>query len=167
MVRETLLDFFQDFAGIEKPFLVYDDGFRVETYTYAGTAAKARGVASYLRQSGIAPGEKIIIYSENRPEWIFVLWGAILAGVVVVPIDYRSSTEFVERIKNIVEAKWVYTGQPIAYGQAAVDTAATSDTVAEIIFTSGATAEPKGRPHHAPQRACKHRSGGARGAQVS
>src|SRR5260370_930572 len=113
MARETLLDFFNDFAGLQKPFLIYDDGFRVETFTYAETASKARALASFLHESGIAPGEKIIIYAENRPEWLFVLWGAILAGVVVVPIDYRSSLEFVERIKKIVDAKWVYTGQPL------------------------------------------------------
>src|SRR5947209_7680685 len=102
MARDTLIDFFNDFAGIEKPFLIYDDGFRVENYTYAEVAAKSREFAGWLEQSGIGAGEKIILYSENRPEWIFAHWGAILAGVVVVPIDYRSSTELVERIKKIV-----------------------------------------------------------------
>ena len=81
MPRDTLIDFFNDFAGLRKPFLVYDDGFRVETYTYARTAEKAREFAAYLRQSGIGAGEKIIIYSENKPEWLIALWGAVLAGV--------------------------------------------------------------------------------------
>src|SRR5438552_2106770 len=114
MLRDTLIDFFNDFAGLRKPFLVYDDGFRVETYTYAETAAKAREFAAYLHESGIAPGEKIIIYAENRPEWLFALWGAVLAGVVVVPIDYRSSPEFVERISKIVNSRLTYTGQPVS-----------------------------------------------------
>ena len=145
MARDTLIDFFNDFSGVDEPFLVYDDGFRVETYSYAETAAHARGVASYLQESHIAPGEKIIIYTENRPEWLFVLWGAILSGVVVVPIDYRSSPGFVERIKKIVDAKWVYKGDALPSGHGHVSpVSVTPDTVAEIIFTSGATAEPKG-----------------------
>src|SRR5260370_40993783 len=101
MPRDTLIEFFNDFAGLQKPFLIYDDGFRVETYTYAETAARAREFAAYLRESGIGSGENIIIYAENRPEWLFALWGAILSGVVVVPIDYRSSLEFVERVQGI------------------------------------------------------------------
>src|SRR5579884_500331 len=105
MARETLVDYFNDIAAIDKQFLIYDDGFRVETYTYTEAAARARGFAAALQQKRIAPGEKIVIYLQNRPEWIFALWGAILAGVVVVPIDYRSSTDFVEKIRAIVDAK--------------------------------------------------------------
>ena len=145
MARDTLIDFFNDFARIDKPFLIYDDGFRVESYTYAETANRARALASYLQATGIAPGDKIIVYSENRPEWLFVLWGAILAGVVVVPIDYRSSQEFVERIKKIVDAKWTYAGGPVPNGSTSfAPPVVTPDTIAEIIFTSGATADPKG-----------------------
>jgi long-chain acyl-CoA synthetase len=146
MPRDTLIDFFNDFAGLRKPFLVYDDGFRVESYTYAETADKAREFAAYLRDRGIAPGEKIIIYSENRPEWLFALWGAVLAGVVVVPVDYRSSLEFVDRIKQIVDARLIYTGQPFPNDERRTtnDERSSPDTIAEIIFTSGATADPKG-----------------------
>ncbi|MGA2596226.1 MAG: AMP-binding protein [Bryobacteraceae bacterium] len=139
-------DFFNDFASIDKTFLVYDDGFRVETYTYAETAAQSRAFAAYLQGRGIGPGDKIIVYCENRPEWLFALWGAALAGVVIVPIDYRSSMEFVERIKSIVDAKLVYTGGAFdSAGRPPQPTPpASASTVAEIIFTSGATADPKG-----------------------
>ncbi len=145
MRRQTLIDFFNDFAGLHNPFLVYDDGFRVERYRYSETASQARAFSAYLKASGIGPGEKIIIYAENRPEWLFALWGAILAGVIVVPIDYRSAPDFVERIKQIVNARLVYTGEPFQ-GEHTAEAAfpATSGTTAEIIFTSGATAEPKG-----------------------
>lgn len=146
MPRETLLDFFNDFAGLERPFLIYDDGLRVENYTYAEAATKSREFAAWLTDSRIEAGDKIILYSENRPEWIFALWGAILAGVVVVPIDYRSSAEFVERIKKIVDAKWIYTGGALPRSTTGPPPAgaATPESIAEIIFTSGATADPKG-----------------------
>ena len=55
-----------------------------------------------LRERGIGRDDKIILYGENRPEWIIALWGCLLEGVIAVPIDYRSSPEFVERIKAIV-----------------------------------------------------------------
>ena len=145
-VRETLIDFFNDFASIDKPFLIYDDGFRVETYTYAQTAVQSRAFEAYLQGRSIRPNDKIIIYCENRPEWLFALWGATLAGVVVVPIDFRSSPAFVDRIKGIVDAKLVYTGGPFDSGgrEPQPSPPISSETVAEIIFTSGATAEPKG-----------------------
>lgn len=147
MARETLIDFFNDFAGLPDPFLIYDDGLRVEQYTYAETAARARDFAAWLDGKGISRDDKIIIYGENRPEWLFALWGSILRGVIVVPIDYRSSQDFVDRVKNIVHARLVYTGEPFPAASGAQtnkETRGAANDVVEIIFTSGATSEPKG-----------------------
>src|SRR5580704_11073967 len=102
MPRETLLDFFHDFAELDDEFLIYDDGFSAWHYSYREIAARARGFAVWLRERGIGRDEKIIIYGENRPERIITLWGCLLEGVIAVPIDYRSSSEFVERINAIV-----------------------------------------------------------------
>jgi len=147
MPRETLLDFFHDFAGLEDEFLIHDDGFHARHYSYRDVATRARGFAAKLREQGIGRDEKIILYGENRPEWIIALWGCLLEGVIAVPIDYRSSPEFVERIKAIVRARLVLTGDEAGMydGQASVQPVTiTRAQTAEIIFTSGATAEPKG-----------------------
>jgi long-chain acyl-CoA synthetase len=149
MPRDTLLDFFQDFAGLEDEFLIYDDGFHARHYRYREIAERARGFAARLREAGIGRDDKVILYGENRPEWIVALWGCLLEGVIAVPIDYRSSKEFVERVHAIVGARKVLTGDEAgmygAGGAAAIQPAAiTKDQTAEIIFTSGATAEPKG-----------------------
>src|SRR3984957_18771763 len=109
MARDTLLDFFQDFADLPGHFLIYDDGFRTHHYRYNEVAAKAQAFASRLRDAGFAKDDKLILYGENRPEWIIALWGCLLAGVIAVPIDYRSSPEFVERIQNIVGARAIFT----------------------------------------------------------
>jgi long-chain acyl-CoA synthetase len=175
MTRRTLLDFFADVtsgAAENAQFLVYDDGYRTWTWTYGDLAAAARGFAQRLRTGNIAAGQAIAIWSENRPEWIAALWGALLEGVVVVPIDYRTSPDFLQRVAGIVEAKAILvgdtvdanalgTGRPIwnlpdlfrskphassdsetriAHRASHID----PSTTAEIIFTSGATAEPKG-----------------------
>src|SRR5580700_11454814 len=150
MPRETLLDFFQDFAGLEDEFLIHDDGFNARHFRYREIAAQARAFAAKLREQGIGRDEKIILYGENRPEWIIALWGCLLEGVIAVPIDYRSSAEFVERIKAIVGARLVLTGDEAgmydhqAPAASAEPVTITRNQTAEIIFTSGATAEPKG-----------------------
>ncbi len=147
MPRETLLDFFDDFAGLDDEFLIYDDGFHARTYRYGEIAARARGFAAKLRERGIGRDEKVILYGENRPEWIVALWGCLLEGVIAVPIDYRSSLEFVQRVKAIVGARLVLTGEESGLydGDGPTQPATiTKDQTAEIIFTSGATAEPKG-----------------------
>jgi long-chain acyl-CoA synthetase len=176
MTRRTLLDFFADVTSDttakSAQFLAYDDGYRTWTWTYGDLAAAARGFAQRLRDQGIAPGQAVAIWSENRPEWIAALWGALLEGVVLVPIDYRASPDFLLRVAGIVDARAILVGDAVevsALGSARAvwnlaelfrskpeassnpetriaHPASSIDptTTAEIIFTSGATAEPKG-----------------------
>jgi long-chain acyl-CoA synthetase len=150
MPRDTLLDFFHDFAALNDEFLIYDDGFQARHYRYREIAERVRAFAARLREAGIGRDEKVILYGENRPEWIVALWGCLLEGVIAVPIDYRSSREFVERVQTIVAARMVLTGDEAgmydgpAPPSSAQPATITKDQTAEIIFTSGATAEPKG-----------------------
>ncbi|MEQ1759791.1 MAG: AMP-binding protein [Vicinamibacterales bacterium] len=164
--RDTLLDVFGDLASIRGDFLVYDDGYRHRTSSYEDVTRAARGFAARLRQAGVAQGDKIVFWGENRPEWIACYWGAVISGIVVVPIDYRSSVDFLTRVTSIVQAKVVLTGDEVTLTaeQAAHLGAPTwpfadldwhadaplpavtvgRDDLLQIIFTSGATAEPKG-----------------------
>ncbi len=162
MVRDTLIDFFRDLADARGDFLIYDDGFRRRSYTYEQIGRAARGFASRLDALGLRKGDKVVFWSENRPEWIVAFWGCLLSGIVVVPIDYRSSPDFLERVRRIVAARLLLIGQDVPLiaspHEATVwklhelewpdgdppAVSITRDDVAEIIFTSGATAEPKG-----------------------
>jgi long-chain acyl-CoA synthetase len=166
VVRDTLIDFFADLTAARGDFLVYDDGFRSRTHTYADVGRAARGFAARLDLEGLRKGDKIVFWSENRPEWIVAFWGCLLRGVVVVPIDYRASPDFLQRVARIVGAKAILIGQDVP-PPASIDPpvwklnaiewrnpppqpapdqpiAIARDDVVEIIFTSGATAEPKG-----------------------
>ena len=166
MPRDTLLDFFADLERIDDTFLVWDDGYRTHQRSYAETASAARGFAAKLRQAGIGKGAKVILWGENRPEWIAALWGCLLEGVIAVPIDFRSTADFVKKIAGIVEARAILTGDSVdASGlsdsppqwrfadfswsapgafEPPSKVEVKGDDVAEIVFTSGATAEPKG-----------------------
>ena len=174
MPRDTLIDFFHDLARARGLFLVYDDGFRCRSHTYAQVARAARGFAARLHELGLRKGDKVVFWSENRPEWIVAFWGCLLGGIVVVPVDYRASPDFLARVSRIVAAKLLLIGQDVPPFGPAVnvepggnvvnipdipvwklhdlvwsegtppDVAIGRDDMAEIIFTSGATAEPKG-----------------------
>jgi long-chain acyl-CoA synthetase len=169
--RDTLIDFFRDLVGIRGEFLVYDDGYRRRGHTYADVGRAARGFAAKLSAAGLQKGDTVIFWGENRPEWIVCYWGCLLNGIVVVPIDYRSSADFVERVWRLVEARVILVGEEVDYGSRWADSPTdsrsrldvwkladldwgadgpmptvpvTRDDLIQIIFTSGATAEPKG-----------------------
>ncbi|MEW5982913.1 MAG: AMP-binding protein [Acidobacteriota bacterium] len=170
MRRDTLIDVFADLAATRGEFLAYDDGFRLRTWTYGQTAQASLAFAARLRDHAIAKGDRIVLWSENRPEWVAAFWGAIVGGVILVPVDFRSSPEFVRRVCGIVSAKAVLVGDDVPglpdasdgdnsgrkhpvwrisaldWQQAApfCTPGVESGDTAEIIFTSGATADPKG-----------------------
>ena len=170
MRRDTLLDFFEDRIRSGSPFLVHDDGYRPRRYTYDEIRDAARVFAGRLATAGVNAGDKVVIWGENRPEWIAAFWGCLLARVVVVPVDYRTSAELLTRVIDVVEARVVLVGAeapslastgPVRQWRLAellptgTETTAhhgpntprgpvASSDLAEIIFTSGATADPKG-----------------------
>jgi long-chain acyl-CoA synthetase len=162
VARDTLIDFFHDLSRARGDFLIHDDGFRSRHYRYDEVARAARGFAARLHAQGLRKGDKVVFWSENRPEWIVAFWGCLLGGVIVVPIDYRASPDFIARVTHIVGARIVLVGQDVPPLRAAIDAqiwplhdlewsdgeppavSIVRDDVAEIIFTSGATAEPKG-----------------------
>ena len=178
MRRDTLLDFFHDVATGHGEFLVYDDGFRARSYTYAEMAHAALGFAARLQGAGLHKGDKVVLWSENRPEWVIALWGCLLNGSIAVPIDYRASPAFLTSVAGIVDAKLLLLGDDVELEKRgregfsddadrkplpthflwklsdidfrALDASGftpvlvTRDDTVEIIFTSGATAAPKG-----------------------
>jgi long-chain acyl-CoA synthetase len=94
--RDTLVDFFQDFVQINGTFLTFDDGYRRREYSYGDAGRASRSFAARLAAAGLGKGDKVVFWGENRPEWVVCYWGCLLSGIVVVPIDYRSTIDFVE-----------------------------------------------------------------------
>ncbi len=158
----SLARFYSQWRANRGEFLHYDGDARASRLTYDQAARAASGFAQNLRAAGIRPGERIVVWAENRPEWVVALWGCLLEGVVLVPVDFRSSAAVIERITKIVSARALLVGEnqrqpenpgcPVwrlresVHGAvAAVDfPSAPPDQIAEILFTSGATGEPRG-----------------------
>jgi len=57
-----------------------------QTLTYAEIAAQVKRVALGLQALGIAPGDRVALLSENRPEWVIADLAILSAGAVSVPI---------------------------------------------------------------------------------
>src|SRR4029453_1721713 len=154
MPRRTLIDFFNDLEKTKGEFFTYDDGYRTWSYTYGDVVAAARAVAARLRAADIGSGQHVALWSENRPEWVWPLWGCLLEGVVLVPIDYRASADFLQNVAKIVSAKAIIVGDTVGALESEVPVwsvrdigsakseapqtypEVTPDTVAEVIFTS-------------------------------
>ena len=97
---QTLIDLFRLLEKRRGEFLVYDDGYRVRRHSYADVTRAARGFAAAPHQPRCPKGDKVMLWGENCPEWIACYWGIQLAGAIAVPIDFRSSLEFAERIRR-------------------------------------------------------------------
>ena len=69
---------------------------------------------SRLQAAGLSRGDKILIWGENRPEWIVAFWGAVLSGVAVVPIDFRASADFLLKVRSVVDARIVLVGDDVS-----------------------------------------------------
>jgi len=87
--RSELPQFFARIAGYQQEFIVYDDGFRGWTYGYADIGRLARSFAARLRAQGIRKGDAVMVWSESRPGWIVALWGCLLDGAIVVPVEQQ------------------------------------------------------------------------------
>src|SRR5687768_3959244 len=117
MRRETLTAFYRDYvaapASRDHVFVVHDNGFRTRAWTYGEIARAAGAFAGRLHAAGLAPGDKLVLWGENRGEWIAALWGARLAQVVAVPVDFRASADQAHRIREIVQAPVMLIGREV------------------------------------------------------
>ena len=76
-------------------------GGRKEQYTYDDVRELTLRAAGFLADKGIAPGDRVILFSNNMPEWGITYFGILKAGATAVPIDPASS---VDEIVNFARA---------------------------------------------------------------
>jgi len=152
-----------------------DDG-TTENWTYRELNRRSRIVAWRLRALGLKPGDRILVWTPSSPAVPALYYGAMRAGVALVPLDLRMSSGAIERIVGRADAQRLILGEgrdaadpadarlehfPTSFVESlAAETDGTfpadweaqvngwprpqGSDIAEIIFTSGTTGEPKG-----------------------
>ena len=55
--------------------------------SYAELNRQSRNIAKQLREDGLLPSDKVAIYLPNSVNWVLACFGAVRAGLVVVPIS--------------------------------------------------------------------------------
>jgi long-chain acyl-CoA synthetase len=74
-----------------------------EIWTYERLGREAAALASFFFSRGIKQGDRVAIWSENRPEWGTAYMAIVAAGLVAVPIDAVLPEDDVERVFQAAE----------------------------------------------------------------
>ena len=147
------------------PALIIKPGFRTRIWSYADIGDLVPRVAGVLRASGVEPGDRVLVWAVNRPEWGISFLGLLWAGAVVVPADVRTTDELAMKLAAQTRAKLVLASLPTLKAATRLELPALAieslvdmargaepvprpeidpDSLAEIVYTSGTTGDPKG-----------------------
>ena len=110
---DSLLDLIEDaavrYAGREQMALRTDDGLHLP-WSAADVERHSKLVAWRLRRLGLEPGDRLLTWSPSTPALPAVYFGAMRAGVVVVPLDLRMAPDVLQRIAASADAHWLAVG---------------------------------------------------------
>ena len=76
----------------DAPFLWAKRGGAWKSISWREAARQAAALAESLTRIGIAPGDRVMLVSENRPEWLIADLGIMAAGAVTVPAYTTNTT---------------------------------------------------------------------------
>ena len=163
---QTLLEVLAEIRRLgDREALRFYNGFRTWKLTYNQLYGQIGAFTAYLDHAGLRKGDRIILWGENRPEWVSVFWASVARGIPVVPVDYRSSADLVRRIHNEVHARLIVTGDAVQFEGLEIPQFSFSqlsglepsnrfaasevspDDIVEIVYTSGTTGDPMGVVH--------------------
>lgn len=144
-----------------------------EQYTYEDVDELTKRVSGFLLEKGIEQQQKVVLFSNNMPEWGLSYFGILKAGATAIPLDPSLSAEEVAKFTEAGEASAILisprlfdqhptlkelTNVPIyvfdevfempsqaeeARRVALIPNKVSANSVASLIFTSGTTGTPK------------------------
>ena len=82
--------------------------------THGQWAARSAGLASRLREAGLQPGDRVLLFARNHPRYLEVLWGLWWAGLVAVPVNAKLHPREVEWIAANCGARWTFVTSDVA-----------------------------------------------------
>src|SRR5579872_926593 len=166
MPRRSLIEFLAAYPqhGCSIAF-VERRGYRISRWSYRDVADLASQFARELEARRIGPGDRVLLWGRNSAEWVAAFFGCILRGAVAVPMDQGATADFSGRVAEEVDAKLLVIGHEYERGCCKRATlkleslrkgvaqhssepypspSLDRNSLAQIIFTSGTTDEPKG-----------------------
>ncbi|WP_461256555.1 AMP-binding protein [Treponema sp. R80B11-R83G3] len=106
----------RQFANLD--FIRYRSGKQREftRWSYSKFGDECRRIAAGLLAAGLSKGDRVALWSENRPEWMAVWMGTVITGICIVPIDFLCTEQECLNIIKITRAKvFFYSGHKKAF----------------------------------------------------
>ncbi len=89
-----------------------------EMMTYAEMGKKISAVKAFLEALEIKQGDKVVIYSQNMPNWGIVYFALQCLGIVVVPVLPDFNPFELENVLKHSESKAIFISQSLEYKMA-------------------------------------------------
>ncbi len=166
MPRPSLVEYLAGYAQHGRDIAFGErQGYRMARWSYRDVAGVAAQFARELEAREIGPGDRVLLWGRNSAEWVAAFFGCILRGAVAVPMDQVGTVDFARRVAQQVDAKLIVAAREHALGgetwpvlvldsirevvarhspEPYASPPLNRSSLAQIIFTSGTTAEPKG-----------------------
>ena len=162
---QTLVDLFHTFEALgDKTAFVNRTGVRRLVVSYGEFFNLSLKMAGLLAQSGVAPGDRVLIWGPNSSWWAIAYWGIIIRGAIAVPVDFMSNRDRAESIRSLTRSKLVIQSrfkperiaatsslflEDLPYLLESISPIGeiarpAPDDPAQLIYTSGTTGNPKG-----------------------
>ena len=87
---------------------------RKEQYTFEDVSELTMRAAGYLAKNGIKGGDRVILFSNNMPEWGMTYFGILKTGATAIPIDPASSVTEIVTFAKAGEASAVVVSPKLA-----------------------------------------------------
>src|SRR5437762_4539939 len=140
---------------------------RDDRVTYDELARFSDRAGRTLQAAGVKAGDRVLLMSENRPEWAMGYFGILKAGAAAAPLDQGLSAQEVQNCAAAAKAPLLLASPKVVErlralpglrtltlpdvlrgsdeaGLPPLRRSAAADDVASVLFTSGTTGKPKG-----------------------
>ncbi|MCF8379303.1 MAG: AMP-binding protein [Bacteroidales bacterium] len=91
-----------------------------EALSYAQMGKKMEAVMAFAENLGIKPGEKVVIYSQNMPNWGVVYFALLSMGIVAVPVLPDFNAHELQNVLNHSESVAIFISKSLEFKLAEV-----------------------------------------------